>query len=209
MGVNNKEFAAIRGVDPSRVSQWKRQGRLIFDADGRIDAAATNAALDASLDQVKGARRFGNVTSSSPGPMGGNGGVPIQERLPEGPGERQPEPVDRGAVAKEGTDYWQHKAKREKAEAQLSEMKALREAGALTPTAGVKKAATETARQFRNLMLAIPDQHATVLASMTSPTEIHKYLTTVIQKALREFGVELDERATAAARADESDVALV
>src|SRR3990172_7982501 len=131
MGVNNKAFAAMRGVDPSRVSQWKRQGRLILDGEGKIDAAATNAALDASLDQVKGARRAGNVTSISPAPSpaGGNG----QQRALEAQGDRQPDGGDRGQGAKADSDYWAHKSKREKAEAQLSEMRALREAGALTP----------------------------------------------------------------------------
>lgn len=209
MGVSGKEFAAIRGVDPSRVSQWKRQGRLILDADGKIDAAATNAALDASLDKMKGLRRSGNVTSSSPAIPGLGGNGKGQEQAHQAQGEREPDAGDRGHGGKGGSGYWWNKSKREAAEAQLAEMKVLREAAALTPTAGIRKEATETARRTSNAMLAIPDRSATVLASMTSPAEIHRYLTGEIQKALRELGVELEQRAAAAARADEPDPALV
>jgi phage terminase Nu1 subunit (DNA packaging protein) len=205
MGVNNKDFAAMRGVDPSRVSQWKRQGRLILDADGKIDAAATNAALNASLDQVKGARRAGNVTSISPAPNGGN----VQERGLDLQGERQADGGDRGQAPKADSGYWANKTKRERAEATLAEMRALREAGALTSVAAVRKEASETARRLRNAMFAIPDRSATVLASMSSPAEIHKYLTSEIHKALRELSTELEQRAAAAARADEPNAAVV
>ena len=205
MGVNNKDFAAMRGVDASRVSQWKRQGRLIFDADGKIDATGTNAALDASLDRVKGARRAGNVTSISPAPNGGTG----QERGLDLQGERQADGGDRGQAPKADSGYWANKTKRERAEATLAEMRALREAGALTSVAAVRKEASETARRLRNAMFAIPDRSATVLASMSSPAEIHKYLTSEIHKALRELSTELEQRAAAAARADEPNAAVV
>jgi len=206
MGVNNKDFAAMRGVDPSRVSQWKRQGRLILDADGKIDAAATNAALDASLDQVKGARRSGNVTSSTPapGPAGGNGhALPL-----EGPAGRQPDVGDRGHGAKADSDYWAHKSTREKAEAQLSSMRALREAGALTAVAGVRKEWADLARKLRNDLLAIPDRTAQVL-DPTNPARAHKLLTDEITRALNELRIGLEERAASAARADEPEEALL
>src|SRR5690349_5526030 len=98
MWASGKEFAEHRGVHPSRVSQWKRQGRLVFGSDGRIDVAASDAALNASLDQAKGERRTGNISSSAPT-------APAAPQAPANDG-------DRG-------DYWESKAKRESAEAQL------------------------------------------------------------------------------------------
>ena len=193
MGMSGKDFAARRGVDPSRVSQWKRQGRLVLDAEGKIDAEASDAALNTSLDQAKGLRRGGNITSSAP-----TSGVP-QSEIPIGEGAPR---------TKNDKSYWADKAREQAAVATLAEMKALQQAGALVPAAGVRKAAAETARSLRNAMLAIPDRISPVL-DPGNPARAHKLLTDEIQKALRELSSELEQRATTAAGADEREPALL
>jgi phage terminase Nu1 subunit (DNA packaging protein) len=203
MSVTGKEFARQRGVDPSRVSQWKRQGRLVLDADARIDAEASHALLNASLDQAKGMRRDGNVTSSIPAAAApATGGQ--QDLLPAG-GDR-PEPVK--PSREENKSYMADKAREQKAVATLAEMKMLQQAGALVPAAGVKKAAAETARHLRNMLLAIPDDIAQIL-DPSNPARAHKLLTDVIQKALHELSSELEQRAAAAAGAEEREPALL
>lgn len=197
MSVIGKEFARQRGVHPSRVSQWKRQGRLILDADGGIDADASHAALNATLDSAKGWRGGANVTST------------IALMASPGPSEQQelaPQVGQKGARAP--TEYELDKHREQKAVASLAEMKLLREAGALVPAAGVKKAAAETARHLRNMMLAIPDRIAPVV-DPANPARAHKLMTDEIQKALRELSSELEQRAAAAAGADERVPALL
>jgi len=201
MWASGKDFAAQRGVHPSRVSQWKRQGRLVLNADGKIDAEASHTKLNASLDKAKGERRDGNITSSAPAPapampsesaVGGNGKVPDEQ----------------GLSPRDDSGYWQHKARREKAEAQLAEMKALREAGALTAVAGVRKEWTGLGRKLRNDLQAIADRTAQVL-DPTNPGRAHKLLTDEINRILNELRIGLEERAAAPAGADEPEEALL
>lgn len=67
--ISKAAFARERGVDPSRVTQWLRDGRVVEIAGGKIDADVAHATLDATLDQTKGVRRRGNITSSAPADM--------------------------------------------------------------------------------------------------------------------------------------------
>jgi hypothetical protein len=48
------------------VTQWLRNRQIEALADGKIDADAAHARLDATLDKTKGMRRKGNVTSRAP-----------------------------------------------------------------------------------------------------------------------------------------------
>jgi hypothetical protein len=201
--ITKAQFARERDVHPSRVSQWLRDGRIAETTDGKIDADEAHARLNAHLDQTKGMRRDGNITSSGPSigqqvpnAAGPSGELPLRA---EAAGEK---PDDSGSR----DDYWESKARREKAEAQLAEMKALAAAGALVPSAGVRKEAAETARRMRNALLAIADRLAPVL-DPASPARAHKLLTSELQKVLRELSGGLEERAATAAR--EPDPALV
>lgn len=238
--IRKADFARERGVHPSRVSQWLRDGRLVEAEHGRIDADVGHTTLDAHLDQAKGARRNGNVTSSAlantaPGAVLSAGRAIGVDGL-KGPREPKPEMNERpndgsaaqadetrveetrgdgsriGEPAKPGTrdesGYWEHKARREKAEAQLAEMKALQAAGALVLAAPVAKEARETARKLRNMLQAMADQLAPVL-DPASPSRAHKLLTDYTQKVIREFCDGLDERAARAAATAESDATVV
>lgn len=209
MGMNGKQFAALRGVDPSRVSQWKRQGRLVLDAEGKIDAEATNRLLDASLDQVKGLRRSGNVTSSA----GAGAPSPASPTTPAGNGDllqagKQQDDTPPGGSARDDSGYWESRARREKAEAQMAEQKALQQAGALVAAAGVKKALSEIGRQVRNALQAIPDRNAAVL-DPANPARAHKLLTDDINKVLRELSSQLEQHGAAVAGADEREAAVL
>lgn len=185
-------FSKERGVSRARVYQWLEDGRISKLGDGSIDADDAHSKLGERLDQAKGVRRDGNITSSAPQ-------LPAMEtEKPAAP--EQPRGGDAG--------YWADKAREQKAVAQLAEMKALREAGALTSSAAVRKEATETARRLRNVMLAIPDKIAPVL-DPGNPGRAHKLLTDEITKALREFRAEREQRAAAAAGVDEREPALL
>lgn len=64
------QFAVDRGVSRARVYQWLVEGRISAivggEDDGKIDADEAHRLLDARLDQTKGMRMGGNVTSTSP-----------------------------------------------------------------------------------------------------------------------------------------------
>lgn len=195
--ISKAEFARERDVHPSRVSQWLRDKRISEAAGGKIDADEAHQRLGANLDQAKGNRRDGNITSTGPG--GDRGDL-----LAGGEGEKPESPP---GASRDDTSYWESRARREKAEAVMSEMKALQAAGALVPAAGVRKELAELARATRNSMLAIADRVSPVL-DPANPARAHKLLSDEIGKALRELSARLEQRAAADTGATEPEAAL-
>lgn len=211
--ISKAAFARERRVHPSRVTQWIRDGRVVVTIDGRVDADESHARLDGTLDPTKGVRTDGNVTSTSPAtntlpesvarPGAATSAAPAGQ--PDLLGT--PAPSSSSSATRDDQVDWDARKRRDRAEAQLSEMKALKEAGALTSTAAVQKEAVETARQVRNAMLAIPDRLAPVL-DPANPARAHKLMTEEIQKALRELRAGLEQRAAAAAGLAGRELAL-
>ena len=194
--------------------QWIDDGRVKRiiggPSDGKIDADASHEALGALLDQAKGIRRDGNITSDGPvTPAASNSGeLPLGERKDaEGDAPGGERPSGSAPTSKEDTGYWAHKAKSEEYGALLRQAQYLKEAGALTSTHGVRREGMETARSLRNAMMALPDRIAPVL-DPANPARAHKLLTDEIRKALREFSDRMAERA-AAAGAEECEASLV
>lgn len=239
--IRKGNFAKERRVSAGRVSHWLRDGRIVELESGKIDADDAHARLDAHLDQSKGMRRGGNITSNSIGSPAGaeQSNTPQREGDAAGNGDTAPDLMQQGAargnetdagpsvdvagagngdgapsgekgatVGRDDTGYWESKARREKAEAQLAEMKAMQAAGVLTSAIGVSREARETGRALRNALLAFPDRLAPVL-DPASPSRAHKLLTEELQKVIRELSGRLDERAAGAAAALESDTTLV
>ncbi len=209
------EFAKERGVSRTRVYQWLDDGRIVRTEAGQIDADDAHARLDAMLDQAKGVRRDGNVTSTSPVvaavvPAPGVAGD-VGKDLLDGargadarPGGERPEvPADR-----DDSGYWEHKTRSAKADAQLKEMQVLERAGALISAADVAVEAREALRMVRNALLAIPDRLAPAV-DPASPSRAHKLLTTELQKVIRELSDRLAQRAAEAAPAREPETSLV
>jgi hypothetical protein len=199
--ISKAEFARERGVHPSRVSQWLRDGRVVATAEGKIDADVAHEKLGGQLDQAKGIRRDGNVTSTGPAAGAASG-----KDLVDQAGDRKPDggrPRD-----EEESGYWEHKTRSAKADAQLKEMQVMERAGVLTSAAGVAAEARESMRAVRNALLAIPDRLAPVL-DPASPSRAHKLLTDELQKVIRELSDRLAQRAAEAPAAREPDAALV
>jgi hypothetical protein len=65
--VSQAEFARRRGVSRKTVTVWKDQGKLVLDADGKVDVAATEALLGQRPETYRG-----GVTSQAPGALQGN-----------------------------------------------------------------------------------------------------------------------------------------
>ena len=179
--VTQAEFGRERDPEVSRqrVGQWVEDGLIELDADGLVDADEAHRRLDASLDRSKGIRRTGNITSESPQDLAAPAAAaPAQE------------------TTRAGSDYWESKARRERAEASLSEMKALEAAGALVSAAGVDEEIYEMGRALRNAMFAVPDRVSSALMP-GDPAKAHKILTDEIARALREFDAWLERHAPA------------
>jgi hypothetical protein len=205
------EFSKERVVSRARVYQWLDDGRIQRLEDRSIDADDAHARLNALLDQSKGVRRDGNVTSTGPAaPTAATAKQDLAdqgtERRPDG--EASARKGDGPGARDEDSDYWDHRTRSAKADAQLKEMQVLERAGALTLAAGVAVEARETMRATRNALLAIPDRLAPVL-DPASPSRAHKLLTEELQKVIRELNDRLAGRAAEASAAREPDAVLV
>ncbi len=181
------EFAKEREVSRARVYQWLDDGRISRLPEGGIDADDAHQKLGELLDRSKGARRDGNITSSAPA-----AGLDLQ---PQGGVERGEHPN-----GKEDSDYWAHKTRHAKFDAQLKEMTALERAGELISAEGVRKEGIEIARMVRNTILAMADELAPIV-DPASPERAHKAIDDYVKKrVLGELTRRLDERAASTSR---------
>ncbi len=51
------EYARYRGVDPSLISRWAKQHKIVLDANGKVVVASSDALLSAVLHPTKGGGR--------------------------------------------------------------------------------------------------------------------------------------------------------
>jgi hypothetical protein len=107
-------------------------------------------------------------------------------------------PVPPSAVAVKGvlrengsghglSQYTEARAERERYVALLARLKYEERAGGLVRADQVEDARFKEFRAFRDRMQSIPDRVAAIIAGVTDPAEIHKMLSTEIEKALSDF----------------------
>ncbi|HWJ72580.1 MAG TPA: hypothetical protein VNX29_05365 [Kaistia sp.] len=91
--VSQAEYGRHRGVSRKTVTDWKRKGMLVLDADGRIDVAMTDLALDERPATYRGGVTSGRKGNDLELPRGQ---VPEQRALrrPKVPVQRDPVPED-------------------------------------------------------------------------------------------------------------------
>lgn len=193
------EFAKERGVSRARVYQWLEEKRIERLEDGNIDFDDANGRLDATLDQAKGMRRSGNITSSAPSLPLDERSVPSAAAAPAaGPSTQRSDAGDGARQApNSSSDYWAHKTESEKYDALQKKARFLQTAGALTSAEDVRRERIETARAVRNALLAMIDRVAPVL-DPGNPARAHRLLTGEVQKALHELRDGLETRARGA-----------
>lgn len=192
------KFAAERGVSRTRVYQWIDDGRVQVIAEGpnkgKIDADVAHQVLGALLDQTKGVRRQGNITSETPPTSS------TQPDLVGGVSNSKPDDDSAGSErasvpgGRESGEYWSHKTESEKYEVLQKKIRVLQTARALTSADGVRKERRETARSVRNALTAMVDRVAPVL-DPGNPARAHKLLLGEVQKILLGLRHDLDERA--------------
>ena len=90
--------------------------------------------------------------------------------------------------------YARHRARREKALARKAELELEEKIGSLVPLNEVEQRAFEDARRARDLLIAIPERIAAVLAAITNPAEILTVLETEIEAVCGELSSGNAER---------------
>ena len=203
--VTQAEYARRRGVSAARISQLVKDGRIARGDDGLVDVEATDANLDATLDQSKAHRDRQVAAASSAASNAAAGRGPTDEleldtpppraQHAGGAGEEARAPAGARAEAPRGdnaaADYWEHKAKREAAGAQLEELKLQERLGNLVDAEEVRRSRRETAQKIATALLQMPAQLAPVIAP-GDPQACERLMLERIKKVLHELAADLE-----------------
>ena len=158
------EYAARRGVSPSRITRLKDKGRL----DGairqvgkkwQINPDAADKLLASSIDPGQPARKL-----------------------------HDPEPK---TPEVEEMSYARARLLEMMARASLKQLEVDEKKGLLVNAEEVRKAAFDCARLTRNKIEAIPEQLGAILAAESDPMRVQEILTQYIKEALTELSSEI------------------
>jgi hypothetical protein len=85
------------------------------------------------------------------------------------------------------SEYYEHRAKREKFQAETAELDYLKAIGRLVSVDELRQVRSERYRAIRDKLLNIPDRVAAILAAQSDPAVVHTELTKEIKRVLHEL----------------------
>lgn len=170
-GLNQTEFARHAGYAKSHVTQLKKDGRLVFNDDGSIDAAASLARIAATADPAKAAvaERHANA------------------RAETAPGKSVPD----GAAEKVGLGYKYHQARKMKADADMAEAELAEKHRRLIPIESADFALSDLAAAVRSRLELLPASLTPQLAACSGPAQIEAHLVEMIEAELTQLASHL------------------
>lgn len=163
--MTKSEYAKSRGVVPSAVTKAIQSGRIVL-IDGKIDPDVADVQWLRNTNPAK--RR------SNPELFTSAAGIVVQ---PSEDGDQPPTGEVYNIAAA--------RAKREHFDAQLSEMKVLRDSGATIDVSEVTNSVTRIFAEFREAMESMPDKLSERLAATSCADDVHALLTGEIDIALQ------------------------
>lgn len=176
------DFARRLGVSRPYVTQLKHEGRLVLEADGRVDAEASLARIKATEDPSK-ARK---ASPAHPAEKNATA-APVSHAKSETDGMTGMEKV--GGAFK----LWQ--ARKMKADAEMAEMEKARMARDLVPRDAAEFAMDDLAAGVRSRLENLPARWAPVLAPMSDLNQLQATLTELVENELRAMAHQQAKRA--------------
>lgn len=179
--LSKSAFAARIGKAPSTITWLKDNGRLVMAPDGkRVDVYATESLIKETSDPSKA------------------GVVARHERerqLKEGSSTAVPEPSPPFLQAAQPAspsaadalpDFQKARARKEHFASLSVEADFYKDQGVLVESAVVDRAAFDTGRLLRDLLMTMPTQIAPELAAMTDPWMVEKHLLAALRRTLED-----------------------
>lgn len=177
--LSKSAYAASRNWSKPWVSKLAKQGRLVLNAAGLVDVAATNALIDKTSDPSKA-----GVTVRHEQERVSKGHPSVEPLCPSAFLQAAPlslsEPLDLKP------DFQKARARREHFNAMTVEADFYKNQGTLVEMSDVDEAAYATGRLLRDLLLAVPTQIAPELAAMSDAWGVEKHLLASIRRALED-----------------------
>lgn len=172
--LSRSEFASAQGWSPSYVTKLGKQGRLILDADGkRVDVAATLAGLKRTEDPGKEAVRQRHADGRTEKHVGSH-------TRADAPGDEAP------PSSAADPKYWDNKARREGALAELAELELAKKRGELVDRIRVESAAYAIGRMLRDAVLGLPTQLAPELVTLTDAFALESRLRAALRQVFED-----------------------
>ncbi|MCU0973792.1 MAG: hypothetical protein MUF80_07545 [Burkholderiales bacterium] len=211
--MSQADYARLRNISRQRVHALVREGRVAVDDDGLVDVEASDAMLDATLDRSK-AQRNRQIASAAaqPGLGGSAPGQAVREPVAN---DAQPsligdaDAVASGHQAGEGhrghaapqtgdvqstnsaADYWEHKARRERIEADRAELALAKQRGELADVAEVRRLQREVYAKAATSIMQIPARIAPVCVALDAAA-IEKLMHDEIERVLLSVAQNLE-----------------
>ena len=165
--VTQSEYARRRGCTEAAVRRAVRDGRISL-LDGKLDPTAADAQWARNTRVRAGSKPADSANRGAPGGFlaAGSGETPTRE---------------------DNDAYWAVKARREKAEADMAELKLAEQRGELVRVSAVRSAYATRAAALRESILQIPARLAAVLAAETDHARCHDLLQAELHQVLAQL----------------------
>jgi hypothetical protein len=161
------EYGRRRGCSETAVRKAVKAGRISL-IEGRVDPVAADAQW-ARNTRVRAGSRPADDANLQPGTASSGGRDAGQG------GKDQPE------------DYWHNKNRREKAEAELAELKLAEQRGELVRVADVRSAFSKRAAGLREALLQLPYRLSAQLAAEPDQARVHDVLQAELHTVLAQI----------------------
>lgn len=180
--MSKAEYARHRGVSGAAVTKAVKTGRITVLADGQIDPVAADA------QWANNSRPKADVgPPAAPAPKPSSVEVSLEPQGHGGALKRAKVEVEEGEP-----DYWKARARREEAEAQLSEIKLAETSGQLIRADAIRSQLARVLSATRDSLMQIPARLAAVLAAESDPAKVHDQLQTELHQSLSQLAVAPD-----------------
>jgi hypothetical protein len=193
--VSQVEYARLRGVSKQRVNALVRQGRIALREDGSVDVEASDAMLEATLDRSKAHRDrqiAGAAGQSSLISDAATGGQPGRSALGNGEQSSCHHPATGDVQStNSAADYWEHKARRERIEADRAELALAKQRGELADIAEVRRLQREVYSKAATSLMQIPARIAPVCVALDAAA-IEKAMHDEIERVLLSIAQNLE-----------------
>lgn len=170
--LSRSKFAESQGWSPSYVTKLGKQGRLVLDeAEKLVDVPATLAILNRTKDPGKEGVRQHHA----------DGRIERHVRAHTRPDA----PAESGSERKNADPlYWNNKARREGALADLAEIELEQKRGSLVERDRVESMAMAVGRTLRDTLMGLPTRLAPELAGMSDPFALEMKLRDELREVL-------------------------
>ena len=174
--LTRSDFARLKGWNRSYISKLGDQGRLVLSPDGKlVNVHATLALLDKSADPGKTHVAQRHAADRVDRDVG-------QYVRPDAPGDAEPSGAGSGDPG-----YWESKARRESALADMAELELQARLKKLVDRALVESTVEALHRTLRDALMGLPTRLAPEFSSMTDAFEIEVKLRDALRALLTDL----------------------